>query len=137
MPEFTVPKFVEREPKILGPLTFKQTLIMMTGGGICFFLYFTLGRKNFSHFIIATVFIMGGVSALTFVKVKGYPIITFFRHLLAFSLSSKLFIWGRKFNVPKVKKIEEFKKEEKKELPLKVGSKSRLQKLSTQVETKK
>jgi len=138
MPEFTVPKFIEREPKILGPLTFKQTMIMMSGAGACLILYFTIAKEHLLRFILATIAIMGSVSALTFGKIKGYPILRFLRYLLTFKVSSKLFIWGRKFAPPKVQKVEKFEKEEKTTGPiLKVGAKSRLQKLSTQVETKK
>jgi len=138
MPEFTVPKFIEQEPKILGPLTLKQTLIMMTGAGICFFLYFTIGKENLFLFILLSLVIMGGFSALTFLKIKGYPILTFFRHFLAFSITSKLFLWRRKFAPPKIKKIEKFEKEEKKKGPtLKVSAKGKLQKLATRVETQR
>jgi len=136
--EFTVPQFIEREPKIVGPLTFKQFVYIGIAGAIVFFLRFFIGKKNLPLFIFLSLIIMGGAVALAFFKIKGYYTLpVFLKNCLAFITTSKFFVWKRKILPPRVKRIEKIeKKEVEEELPLKIREKSQLQKLMTQVETK-
>jgi len=135
--EFTVPQFIEREPKIVGPLTFKQFLYIGIAGGICFFLRFFIGKKNLPLFIFLSILIMGGAVALAFLKIKGYPLLTYIKNFFIFTTTSKFFVWKRKILPPRVKKVEKIEKKEiEEELPLKIRERSQLQKLMTRVETK-
>lgn len=134
--EFIVPKFIDREPKIMGPFTFKQFIYIMIPGSICFVLYFMIGKKNLPLFIFITVVLMGGGLALGFLKIKGHPLPIFLKNFFAFTLASKTFIWRRKIMPPKFQRIK--KKEEKAETqPLKVAERSHLQKISVDIETRK
>jgi len=133
--EFTVPKFIEKAPKIVGPLTFKQFVFVGTAGGICLFLYFTV---PFHIFIIATVFLLGMASALSFLKIRGIAFPVFLKNLFFFLLSSKVYLWRKKTTAPKIIKKEriiEKKKTEEKPTP-KIAERSRLKELFTQLETK-
>jgi len=136
--EFTVPQFIEKEPKLIGPFTFKQFMFVALAGGACFFLYFYIGKKNMPLFILIAVVLFGGSLALAFLKIKGYPLPILIKNFFTYTLSPKIFLWRRKIVLPKVQKIKKFKKEKiEEETSLEMGRKSHLQKLMTQVETKK
>jgi hypothetical protein len=130
---FTVPKFIEHEVKIVGPLTFRQFVYIGMAGGICFILYFL---ASFSIFIVGCLVLGGGAMALAFLKIGGRGLPTILGNFLKFNLSPKIFIW-RKIETPiKVFKKEKVKKEEaEEELPLKIAERSQLKKLRTQIET--
>lgn len=131
---FTVPKFIEHEAKIVGPLTFRQFIFIGMAGGGCFILYFTV---PFSIFLIASLFLGVGAIALAFLKIGGRSLPTILGNFLKFSTSPKIFIW-RKIEAPiKIFKKEKVKKETaEEELPLKIAERSQLKKLRTQIETK-
>lgn len=131
---FTVPKFIEHEAKIVGPLTFKQFAFIGFAGSVCFALYFI---APFSIFILACLILGGGSVALAFFKIGGRSLSTVTGHFLKFSVSPKMYIW-KKSGVPMkiFKKKEVKKKKEEEELPLKIAANSQLKKLRTQIETK-
>lgn len=134
---FTVPKFIEHEAKIVGPLTFKQFLFIGNAAAICVFLYFNV---PFPVFIFYCFVLGGGALALAFLKIGGRSLPTVTSHFLKFNLAPKLYIW-KKGKGPMVllkKKITKPKTTEKKieELPLKIADGSQLKKLKTHIETK-
>jgi len=134
MAQFTVPQFIEREAKIVGPFTFKQFLYVGAAGVILFILYFTI---PFTYFILVAVVLMPLALILAFFKFGGIPLPTVLKNFFVQSISPKIYIWGRK---PLIKRIPEVKKEIPKEkaeeLPLKIAEKSRLKKLTTELETR-
>lgn len=134
--EFIVPKFINREPKIVGPLTLKQFLYVGIPGLICLLLYFIIGKKNLPLVTLITIVLVGGGLALGFLKIKGFPIPVFLKNFFTFSMSSKIFIWRRKIMPPKIQKVKKI--EEKAEGPsLKITERSHLQKISVDIETRK
>lgn len=136
--EFTVPQFIEREPKLIGPFTFKQFIFVAIAGGACFFLYFSIGKKNLPLFILIAIVLMGGSLVLGFLKIKGYTLPILIKNFFAYTIMPKIFLWHRKLIPPKVSKIQKFEKvKTEAESELKIIKESSLQKLSTQVETKK
>lgn len=134
MAEFTVPKFIEREPKIVGPFTFKQFIFVGTAGIICAVLYFTI---PFYFFLLATVLLTSGALALALVKIEGRPIPLLFKNFLSFLFASKIYLWKRKTLTPKVIKKSGPEKKEKEKTPVpRVVEKSRLKDLLTRIETR-
>ena len=134
--QFTVPQFIEQEAKILGPLTFKQTLYLVGTGAVIFFLYFSLAKVNFFAFILVTVFLVGLALAFAFLKIGGYSFSILLKNCLSFFASSKVYLWERKIAPPKIiQKKEKPKKEVIEEPTLKIVEKSHLRKLSTYIET--
>ena len=128
---FTVPQFIEHEMKIIGPLTFKQFIFVGFAGAICFVIYFIAPKL----FLISAI-ILGGISvSLAFLKIGGRPIPTVLGNFLKFSLTPKTFIWKKKGKAITLKKVE-MKKEEKEGVDLKIGGKSQLKDIRTEVETK-
>jgi hypothetical protein len=134
MPQFTVPKFIEMEPKIIGPLTFKQFIFVGLAGAICFVLYFTLAKTSLFLFIIATIFLVGGSLILAFLKIGGRPIPLILQNFFSFFFSSKIYLWKRKMSPPPIIK-KDSPEAEKEETPTpKIAGKSRLKNLSAKIE---
>jgi hypothetical protein len=136
MAQFTVPQFIEREPKIVGPFTFKQFIYIGAAGVILFLLYFTI---PFAYFILAAIILLPFSLALAILKRGGIPLPTLLKNFFIQLISPKVYIWKKTPLVRKIqeeKKVEEITKEKVKELPLKIAEKSRLKKLITELETK-
>jgi len=135
--QFTVPQFIEKEAKILGPFTFKQTLYLVGAGLIIFFLYFSLAKINLLIFIVITVILAGTALSLAFLKIGGYSFSVLLRNSFRFFVSSKIYLWKRVMVSPKVVPKKEKPKIETapKETALKIAEKSQLKKLSVQIET--
>ncbi len=133
---FQVPQFIEKEAKIVGSLTFKQFLYLGAAGVVVFFLYFYLATKSLLAFVLITIFLAIGALAFAFLKIGGQPLLSILLKFLNFSFSSKIYLWKKKVISPKIiKKEEKLKKEELSEKStLKLAKKSKLKKLSTQIE---
>jgi len=132
--EFTVPKFIEKEAKIVGPLTFKQFIFVGTAGILCIFLYFML---PFFLFIIVAGILLGIAFVLAFLKIGRTTMPTFIMNFLIFIFKPKIYLWKKKTSAPKFLKKEMPKiiKEEE-ETGLKISRGSKLDELFTKLETK-
>ena len=131
--QFTVPKFIDREAKIIGPFTFKQFLYLSVPGAICFMLYFTV---PFPLFIILAVILMGGALCFALIKIEGRSIPVILKNSLIFFSSSKLYIWKRKSLPPRMIKKENVKPKEEKIAPIPRVTESKLKGLATKIETR-
>jgi len=136
--QFTIPQFIEKEAKIIGPFTFKQFIFIGAAGSVCVFFYFT---ASLPVFIIIAVFLLGGAFALAFLKIKRIPLPIIIKNFFIFLFKPKVYLWKKKSFAPRIlKKAEKVKKTEevtKKQSPLKLGRKGRLGELFTNLETKK
>ncbi len=94
---YSVPQFIEVEDKIIGPLTMKQFLWLLMGGGIIFILYFTL---KFGVWVLVSLFIMAIFSALAFFKIYNMPLHAFIASFARYSLMPQIFIWQKKVEGP-------------------------------------
>lgn len=130
---FVVPKFIEREAKIIGPLTFKQFLYLGGAGAILFAIYFMM---PFSLFVVIAIILMGGAAAFAFVKMEGRSLLVIVKNFFMFFSSPKLYIWKRKTLSPKIIKKEKPKEEEKEIAPLPKITGSKLKDLSAKIETR-
>ena len=129
--QFAVPKFIEREARVTGPLTFKQLTIFLITAAICFVLFYLFSR---TIFFISSIFLILFSFSLAFLKKGGRPLLTVFVNALSFLFSSKIFIWEKGARSALFKK-QEIKKEER-ELPFNIIRNNRLKKLKTKIETK-
>ena len=129
--QFKVPKFLEREAKIIGPLTFKQFAYFGVAALVLLFLYFVLSPSVF----FICVFLIGGLAfSLVFIKTEGVPLGQVLPHYFGFLISSRTYLWQKKEVLTPIKLVE--KKEQKKKekaAPLKVAPESRLRKLSSKI----
>lgn len=133
--QYTIPQFIERESKIVGPFTFKQLVYVGVAGAIALLLWFS---TPFYIFLIFSLILGGGALAFSFMKIEGRSLPEIIKNFLTFSSAPKIYLW-KKGPPPKLIKKELPKKkeetEEKTTTP-KVAGKSKLSKLSTHIETK-
>lgn len=136
--EFSIPQFIEQAPKIVGPLTWRQFLLIGGAGIAIFFLYFTI--KYLFLFLVISILLLGLAVVFAFLKIGGRNLSAVLINFIIFNISSKLYIWQKKRIPPKIilKKEEVgLKKEEIDKISsLKIGKKSKLMDLSTQIETR-
>jgi len=134
--QFQVPQFIEREIRVVGPLTFKQFVILGLGILICAILYLFLASKSFFLFLLSAVIIMGSCLILAMGKSQGRSASTLIINFFTFLISGRTYLWKKKavtpklFVPPKVKK----KKKEKPSLTA-TQTKSQLENLATSLET--
>ncbi len=134
--QFTVPKFIDREAKIVGPFTFKQFLFVATAVGIILIIWFILPKPLF---FMASVILLGSSLLLAFFKMGGRSLPVVLKNFFLFSVAPKIYLWKKSGFPPKMIKRESPKEEGKieKTASLRVAERSLLKKLSTKVETKK
>lgn len=133
--EFQIPKFIERQPKIIWTITFRQFIFLALVGGGLILLHLILSSK-FLFWLIA-IFVFGFSFALVLIKIQGRPFSVVLWNFLKYSFSSKLYLWQRKAAPPKIlKKIEipKIEKEEAKGPALKIAEKSRLKEIARKIE---
>ena len=136
MGQFIVPKFIENEPKIVGPLTFKQFVFVGIAAGVSFLLFLTIPLP-FSILTILIVILIG--VGLAFGKINEKPLPEILKSFFVFSVSPKMYFWKKKIGPPP-KFIEkprrpQLKEVEKTPIPTALG-RGRLKELTTQIETK-
>jgi hypothetical protein len=112
---FKVPQDVQRADRIVGPLTWKQLIILGVGGGICYGIYVSLAQKYFIEIWLPPLVIVGGITvALAFLKIHG---LTFEHWILAFIeyhvLPKKRF-WKKGQAEPFISSLQKKPKEDKK-----------------------
>lgn len=91
--QYQVPKFIEIESKIIGPLTLKQFIYLLIGAGICaiFYLFLELWLV-----IILGIFIMGFCATLAFLKINSQPFPQVLKSMLHFGFGPKKYYWKKK-----------------------------------------
>lgn len=136
--QFTVPQFIEKETKIVGPFSFKQFIYVGIAGGLCAFLYFIV---PFYLFIIIAVILIGGALAMAFYKKQGIPLPNVIAGFFTFLFKPKIYLWKKKGTPPKFLQKEKKERESDiennpKESQLKIHKSSNLNELSKYIETK-
>lgn len=94
MQTFTVPQFISVEDKIIGPVTTRQFIIILSGGIIIAIFYRIF---DFSLFAVAgfVIFIISVVFA--FIKVNGRPFHFFVLNIIQTFKKPKLRVWNHGF----------------------------------------
>jgi len=135
MAQYLVPKFIEKEPTIIGPLTFRQFIYIGIAGLISGILFFTLESVWIT--IIISVILFGVAISLAFFTLGGKTLPSVLWDSVKFFASPKVYLWKKKRSSPKIikPKEEETKEEKKKGIPLKVVGRSRLKETETRVKT--
>jgi len=93
--QFKVPQFVEHEAKIIGPLTFKQLIVVGSAGLVSLILFFIL-ENYFLLWLMISAIIIGFSLSLVFIQVEGLSLISLIGKSISFFLTSKRYIWKRK-----------------------------------------
>lgn len=90
MQQFVVPQFIDVEDKIIGPITVRQFIILLSG-----FLLIGLEYKlfDFSLFIVSALFVFALTGIIAFLKINGRPFHYFILNLFQTLKRPKLRIW--------------------------------------------
>lgn len=89
---FQVPQFIERESRVIGPLTFRQFGYLGVAGAVAFFFYFT---APFMVFLVVAL-VMGALGmAFAFVKVGPRTFPEFLASVLQFGFGTKTYMWRK------------------------------------------
>lgn len=97
--QFQVPQFIEIEDKIFGPLTFKQFVYLVGGGGMIFLVYVFLPLYLA---VIPIILIAGFTLALAFWKINDRPFIAVLESSFYYLFTSRRYIWKKeKTKTPK------------------------------------
>jgi len=136
---YRVPKFISRESKIVGPLTFKQLGFLGGGAFIAFILYYLpIPGPIFWLITIASV---GTGAALAFIRPQGRSLLEFSKSIFSFFGESQRMKWEKKnqTRVPfKVTKKKPLKKENSPKGDARaVNPLGKLKKLKSKLDTKK
>ena len=103
--QFQVPQFIERESKIIGPLTFRQFgfIALAAGGGFALFFVLPLGM-----FLMAAIVLGFSAVMLAFVKVGPKTMSEVLLNMFSYGVSTKTYFWrATRKNIP-IKKIEAY-----------------------------
>ena len=101
MQQFVVPQFIDVEDKVIGPITVRQFIIVLVGGGLVF-LAFKLA--DFALFLFEFVIIMFVTIIVAFVKINGRPIHYFLLNFIQTTKMAKLRLWRKTFNKAELKR---------------------------------
>lgn len=89
---FNIPQFIDKEDKIVGPLTAKQLGWMFGAGTVLLVLWSIL---DFSAFVIASVPVIGIFGAFAFYRPNNQPFIVFVMSSFSFAMKPKMYVWRR------------------------------------------
>ena len=98
---FQVPKFIEIEDTIFGPLTFKQFLYLGGAGGASFLLYTFL---PFWAALVPIILVIALGVALAFYKINERPFVSVIESAFYYFTKPKLYIWQKKNDPPSKEK---------------------------------
>lgn len=134
---FQVPQFIEHEPKVIGPLTFKQFVYLAVPGAFAFFLYFL---APFGLFLIGTVLVGFLGFALAFLKAGGKSLPELILNFWGYSTGPKTYIWKEGRTRQTKGGSGEYQRTAEQEAiasQVQLGTQSRIKNLGTQIDTKK
>lgn len=133
MQQFTVPQFIDVENKIIGPITTRQFLILLSAAimiAICYKIF------DFSLFLFCTVVILGIAATFAFVKINGRPFHFFVLNIIQTLRRPRLRVWNnRLIALEQLEKVD-FKKQEAKPPVKEYYQTSRLAEIALVVDTK-
>ncbi|MFA5109118.1 MAG: PrgI family protein [Patescibacteria group bacterium] len=133
MQQFVVPQFIDVEGKIIGPITTRQFLILLSASIIIAIFYKIF---DFSLFLVTGMLILALAAVFSFVKVNGRPFHLFALNALQTLRRPHLRVWNNKLMA-----LERSEKvmpviTEPEIAPKKIYKKSRLAELALIVDTK-
>ena len=95
MQQFTVPQFIDVEDKIMGPITVRQFIIMLTG---CVFIGLWYKFFDFSLFLFSGILTFGVFGIVAFLKINGMPFHFFVLNFVQTLKKPGLRVWNNRLN---------------------------------------
>ncbi|MBN2585058.1 PrgI family protein [Patescibacteria group bacterium] len=92
-----IPQNIDKEDKLVGPLTLKQFLYLLGGSAVTFLVYqyYVIGYLFFTEVVIISLVVMLFAAMLAFGKVNGRPFITFLANVGNFIVTPKHRLWHK------------------------------------------
>ncbi|MFA6322519.1 MAG: PrgI family protein [Candidatus Buchananbacteria bacterium] len=100
MQQFVVPQFIDVEDKVLGPVTVRQFIICLVGGGMIFVAY---KLADFTLFIVEGLAIAFVTLIIAFVKINGRPIHYFILNIIQTLMRERLRVWVKIFSKAEIR----------------------------------
>lgn len=119
--QYTVPKFIDQEDKIIAFVTVRQFLIMIVGGILIAVSYAIF---SFAYFLLAAIVIGLVTAVISFVKVNGRPFHFFLINFLERTKKPRVRVWNKELTESELRLYMSRKPEE---LPQRIVGKKRLQ----------
>ena len=91
--QFQVPQFIDVEDKIFGPLTFRQFIYLLGGGGASFIIYKLIPYTYLALLVSSPIVILA--LALAFYKFNDRPFVFALESAFRYYITSKLFLWKK------------------------------------------
>ncbi len=107
--QYTVPKFIDAEDKIIGPITVRQFLIMIVGA---IFIAIAYAILRFTPFIITAVFIALVTGVISFLKINGRPFHFFLINFIERTKKPPIRVWNKELTDAELRHYIKVKKEE-------------------------
>jgi len=92
MQQFIVPQFIDVEPRIIGPITVRQFILMVVGG---IFIFLSFRFAGLPLFLLTTAVMAGIVFLFGFLKVNGAPFHEFLLNVMASFKRPSLRVWDK------------------------------------------
>lgn len=94
--QFVVPQFIDVEDKILGPISVRQFIIVLIGGGALVGAYQILVKlaNQVNLFVVSALGILAAVMLFAFIRVNGRPFHLFLLNVLQSVQNPHLRIWN-------------------------------------------
>jgi len=128
--QFSLPQFIDVEDKIVGPLTGKQTIYLIIGGGVLL-LAFTF--FDFIFFLMVFAIVTPLTLAFAFYRPKGITLAQYLANVLEYLQTNHLYIWGRDPDMTMYKMVQ--KKNIPTAEPVKYVPRSRIRDLANLLDT--
>lgn len=100
--QFIVPQFIDVEDKILGPISVRQFITILAGGGLIVGAYQLLYKlaNLFPLFIFTTIGIFLAILLFAFVRINGRPFHLFVLNVLQSVKNPRIRMWNNDVSEP-------------------------------------
>jgi len=100
MQQFVVPQFIDVEDKVIGPITVRQFIILIFGGGLIFVEY---KLADFALFVFEGLFTLAVILLLAFYKINGQAVHYFILNFIQTLKKPALRVWDKTMSVADLK----------------------------------
>lgn len=122
--QFKVPQDVQRADTIVGPLTWRQLIILAAGGGACYAFYVGLANSYQAEVWAPPVVIIGALTAaIAFIKIHDLPFEKFLLCVIEYHILPKKRLWKKGQAEPFVSFVERKAEEERNKIQVPVTTK--------------
>lgn len=132
--QYSIPQFIDTEDRIIGPLTLKQFLWLLGGGGVLTAVWMATGN-NVAIFIVTALPVGAFFFGMAFVKIAGRPLLVFLINMLMYIIKPQLYLWKRSYEKHHESKVAVQKNIKKDESAKKDFSQSKIAELAWVLDT--